>query len=203
MHGYDLLTEGKSLSEAENALILLHGRGADPEDIILLAEDFCDESFYVVAPRATGNSWYPESFLVPEERNEPWLSSAVAVVKRLIDETSAYIPVERIYVMGFSQGACLALEVTARYAMKYAGVAAFSGGLIGGRIEPAKYNGDFMGTKIFIGNSDQDPHIPLKRTEESASLLRQMSAEVNLKIYPGMPHTIIRDEIDTVIGMMF
>jgi phospholipase/carboxylesterase len=203
MHGYDLLTEGKSLSEAENALILLHGRGADPEDIILLAEDFCDESFYVVAPRATGNSWYPESFLVPEERNEPWLSSAVAVVKRLIDETSAYIPVERIYVMGFSQGACLALEVTARYAMKYAGVAAFSGGLIGGRIEPAKYNGDFMGTKIFIGNSDQDPHIPLKRTEESASLLRQMGAEVNLKIYPGMPHTIIRDEIDTVIGMMF
>lgn len=203
MHGYDLLTEGKSLSEAENALILLHGRGADPEDIILLAEDFCDESFYVVAPRATGNSWYPESFLVPEERNEPWLSSAVAVVKRLIDETSAYIPVERIYVMGFSQGACLALEVTARYAMKYAGVAAFSGGLIGGRIEPAKYNGDFMGTKIFIGNSDQDPYIPLKRTEESASLLRQMSAEVNLKIYPGMPHTIIRDEIDTVIGMMF
>lgn len=203
MHGYDLLTEGKSLSEAENALILLHGRGADPEDIILLAEDFCDESFYVVAPRATGNSWYPESFLVPEERNEPWLSSAVAVVKRLIDETSAYIPVERIYVMGFSQGACLALEVTARYAMKYAGVAAFSGGLIGGRIEPAKYNGDFMGTKIFIGNSDQDPYIPLKRTEESASLLRQMGAEVNLKIYPGMPHTIIRDEIDTVIGMMF
>lgn len=203
MHGYDLLTEGKSLSEAENALILLHGRGADAEDIILLAEDFCDESFYVVAPRATGNSWYPESFLVPEERNEPWLSSAVGVVKRLIDETSAYIPVERIYVMGFSQGACLALEVTARYAMKYAGVAAFSGGLIGSRIEPAKYKGDFMGTKIFIGNSDQDPHIPLKRTQESASLLESMAADVNLKIYPGMPHTIIRDEIDTVIGMMF
>lgn len=203
MHGYDVLTEGKPLAEAENALILLHGRGADPEDIILLAEDFCDESFYVAAPRATGNSWYPESFLVPVERNEPWLSSAVAVIKRLIDETAALIPVERIYVMGFSQGACLALEVTARHAMKYAGVAAFSGGLIGSSIDPLKYKGDFNGTKIFIGNSDRDPHIPLKRTEESAALLESIGADVNLKIYPGMPHTIIRDEIDTVIGMMF
>lgn len=203
MHGFDVLTQGKPLVDAENAIILLHGRGASADDIIILAEEFCDDSFYIAAPQATDNAWYPYTFLSPEEKNEPWLSSAVGIVKKLIDDISEQIPPERIYIMGFSQGACLALEVTARYAAKYAGIAAFSGGLIGDRINPAKYAGNFEGTKIFIGNSDKDPHIPLKRTEESARLLKTLGAGVNLKIYPGMPHTIIRDEIDEVIEMMF
>jgi phospholipase/carboxylesterase len=203
MHGFDVLTQGKSPGEATSAIILLHGRGADAEDIITLAEEFCDDSFHIAAPRATGNSWYPYTFLSPEEKNEPWLSSAIQVVKQLIDNIAAHVPTERIYIMGFSQGACLALEVTARHAAKYAGVAAFSGGLIGARINPLKYKGNFEGTKIFIGNSDKDPHIPLQRTQESAELLLKRGADVQLKIYPDMPHTIIRDEIDAVIEMMF
>ena len=203
MHEYQILEKGRPLIKAEKAIILLHGRGADAEDIISLADEFCDETFYIAAPQATNNAWYPYSFLSPEAGNEPWLSSAVQTVKRLIDEILVYIPSEKIYISGFSQGACLTLEVAARYAIKYAGIIAFSGGLIGETIRTEKYNGNFEGTKVFIGNSDKDPHIPLIRSQESANLLQLMEAEVTLKVYPNMQHTIIQDEIETVRKLMF
>jgi len=203
MHEYQILEKGRPLIKAEKAIILLHGRGADAEDIISLADEFCDETFYIAAPQATNNAWYPYSFLSPEAGNEPWLSSAVQTVKRLIDEILVYIPAEKIYISGFSQGACLTLEVAARYAIKYAGIIAFSGGLIGETIRTEKYNGNFEGTKVFIGNSDKDPHIPLIRSQESANLLQLMGAEVTLKVYPNMQHTIIQDEIETVRKLMF
>jgi phospholipase/carboxylesterase len=203
MHRYDILEKGRPLSEASNAIILLHGRGADPEDIIHLADEFADTSFYIAAPRATGNSWYPYSFLSPEEMNEPWLSSAIGIVKRLIENISEYIPSENIFIMGFSQGACLSLEATARNAMKYGGIAAFSGGLIGEKITESKYRGNFDGTNIFIGNSDSDPYVPLSRTEESRQLLSEMKADVNMIIYSGMEHTIITEEIDAARQFLF
>ncbi len=203
MHKYQILEKGKPLIKAEKAIILLHGRGADAEDIISLADEFCDETFYIAALQATNNAWYPYSFLSPEAANEPWLSSAIQTVKRLIDEILVYIPAEKIYISGFSQGACLTLEVGARYAIRYAGIIAFSGGLIGETIRTEKYNGNFEGTKVFIGNSDKDPHIPLLRSQESANLLQLMGAEVTLKVYPDMPHTIIKDEIETVKKLMF
>ncbi len=203
MHGHRILESGKTLTKAGKAIILLHGRGADAESIITLADDFCDDTFYIAAPEAENNSWYPNSFMAPEDRNEPWLSSAIQVVKHLLDGIAVHISAEKIYLMGFSQGACLSLEVAARFPANYAGVAAFSGGLIGERIRTEKYHGHFDGTKIFIGNSDIDPHIPLIRTDESRDLLIKMGADVTLKIYPGMPHTIIADEIETVRNIMF
>lgn len=203
MHKYQILEKGKPLNQAQKAIILLHGRGADAEDIISLADEFCDDTFYIAAPQATNNAWYPFSFMTPEDRNEPWLTSAVHTVKRLLEEISVYIPAEKIYVSGFSQGACLALEVTTRYAIKYAGIIAFSGGLIGETIRTEKYRGNFEGTKVFIGNSDKDPHIPLIRSQESENLMKLMGAEVTLKVYPDMPHTIIKDEIETVKNLMF
>jgi phospholipase/carboxylesterase len=203
MHAYQTIEKGRAPEQAEKAIILLHGRGGNAHDIITLADKFCDETFYIVAPQATNNSWYPYSFLEPEERNEPYLTSAVETVKRLIDDISNFIAPEKIYIMGFSQGACLALEVSAQYAMKYAGIAAFSGGLIGYTIRSEKYNGNFMGTKVFIGTSDTDPHIPMIRTEQSRDIMKMAGADVTLKIYPGMPHTIIDDEIETVLRVMF
>jgi len=195
--------EGKPLKQAKKAIILLHGRGGTAKDIIPLADEFCDDSFYIVAPQASGNTWYPYTFLAPEDQNEPWLTSAVKTVKSLINRITQHVPAEKIYIMGFSQGACLSLEVAARYAQKYAGVAAFSGGLIGEIIRSEKYEGDFTGTKVFIGNSDNDPHIPIERTEKSADLLKQLGADVIMAIYPGMGHTISQAEIDTVKKMMF
>lgn len=203
MHRSSIIEQGPSPEKAEKALILLHGRGGTARDIITLAPVFCDETFYIAAPEANGNSWYPYSFLSPEEENEPWLSSAIDIVYQIIKGIEKYLPSEKIYIMGFSQGACLALETAARYPANYGGFAAFSGGLIGERINSEKYKGDFSGTRIFIGNSDTDPHIPAKRVIESAELLKLMGADVTVRIYPGMGHTITSEEIDEVKTIMF
>lgn len=203
MHEYNIIEKGKPLAEAGKAIILLHGRGADAYDILPLADHFCDDTFYIAAPQATNNAWYPYSFLSPEARNEPWLTSAVGTVKRIIDNIGKHLSGDKIYLMGFSQGACLSLETSAQYAIRYAGVAAFTGGLIGEKIRTEKYHGNFEGTRIFIGNSDIDPHVPVERTDATKKLLEMKGAEVTYKIYKGMPHTIIQDEIDTVQKLMF
>lgn len=203
MHTYTIIEAGTPKTEASHAMILLHGRGATAQSILGLASHFPIENFYLAAPQATHNTWYPTSFMAPEDENEPWLSSAIATVKRLIDKTAEFIPLEHIYLMGFSQGACLTLEVVARYAAPYAGVAAFTGGLIGQSLNKERYQGSFNKTPIFIGTGDPDPHVPLKRCLDSKKILEKLGAKVQLEVYKGRPHTILREEIEIVKELLF
>jgi len=203
MHTYEVIQQGCPLRQAKKALILLHGRGSTALDILSLADSFADDSFYIAAPQATRQSWYPHSFMAEEAQNEPWISSAIEIVKKLVENTTKHVPLDKIYLMGFSQGACLALEFSARYAAKYGGIVAFTGGLIGKTQDEEKYQGNFAGTKIFIGTSDQDPHVPLIRSEQSKLILEKMGAAVTLKVYAGMAHTINEDEINWVRKFIF
>ena len=170
----EVVEQGAPLKQAERALILLHGRGGTAQNILSLADAFCDEPFYVVAPQGPNQSWYPHSFMA--EGNEPFLTDSIALVKEWIDHVATHIPSERIYLMGF-EGACLALEVSARFAAPYGAVIVFTGGLIGPRIDETHYRGNFNKTKIFIGTSEHDPHVPLARVEESKAVL-QNSAQM-------------------------
>lgn len=203
MHQYQIYTGGEVLKEANKGLILLHGRGATAQDILPLSSHFVDKDFYIVAPQATNYTWYPYSFMAPESQNEPWLSSAVDIVKKVIDDTAQSIPIDQIYLMGFSQGACLTLEVASRYAQRYAGIAAFVGGLIGEKLMEERYQGNFMGTKAVIVNSNRDPHVPLERSENSARIMKQLGADIKLEVYPGMPHTITPQALLTVKNWLF
>lgn len=204
MHQKEIVWAGKKLKDAKRALILLHGRGASPEDILQLTNYLNVEEYVVLAPHATNHTWYPYSFLVPENQNEPWLSSAVSLLNEIVaDLNAAGIPNNQIYFAGFSQGACLSLEFITRNAQRWGGVAAFSGGLIGEKINRQKYNGDFNGTPIFIGTSNPDPHIPVARVQDTTTLLESMNASVVEKIYPNMGHTISEDEIDKANQIIF
>lgn len=203
MASYKIIEQGRPLKEASKALILLHGRGSSAQNILQLAPNFCDNQFYIAAPQAPNHTWYPYSFLEEEDKNEPWLSASVEAIKQLIDHIAQSLSSSSIYLMGFSQGACLTLEVAARYAAPYGGIAAFSGGLIGQTLNEKKYKGNFAGTKVFIGNSDQDPHIPLSRSEQSKVVLENLGAQVLLKVYPGMGHIINEDEIRSVRSLIF
>ncbi len=194
----DVLYQGQLVTKASKALILLHGRGGTAKGILSIADKLCDEQFYVAAPQAPNNVWYPNSFMADEESNEPYLSSSIENIRNLINETAKHIPKHRIYIAGFSQGACLTLEVTARFASKYGGVIAFTGGLIGKTINEVKYQGDFEGTKVFISNGDHDPHIPLERSEQSKDLMEKLGGNVTLKIYKDRPHIISEDELNWV-----
>lgn len=191
----EVLQQGPSITKASKALILLHGRGGTARSILDLADRICDNDFYIAVPQAAHNTWYPYSFMEEEERNEPNLSSSIKGVKDLIDQTAKYIPKEKIFIAGFSQGACLALEVTARYAVQYGGIVAFTGGLIGRTVDESKYQGNFVGTKVFISDGDYDLHVPLIRAVQSKELMEKLGANVTLKVYKGRPHIIVEDEI--------
>ncbi len=189
--------EGKPLDKARAAMILLHGRGATAEDILLLAHELDHPDFAYLAPQAAGYTWYPNSFLAPIPQNEPGISSGIALIGQLVDETiAAGVPQERIVIAGFSQGACLGLEYVARNAGRFGGVLGFSGGLIGPDGTPRDYQGSLDGTPVFLGCSDVDFHIPKQRVEETAAVLGDLGAAVTMRFYPGMGHTIIQDEID-------
>ena len=196
MHQKNIRTAGKKTGEATKALIMLHGRGAPAEDILGLASHLAVKDFALLAPQATNYTWYPYSFLVPPEQNEPWLSSALDLLADLIaDVNAAGIASENIYFTGFSQGACLTLEFITRNARRWGGVAVFTGGLIGDRIYADNYKGDFGGTHVFIGSGDPDAHVPVERVTQTAAMLRSMNAAVKEKIYPNLGHTISEDEI--------
>jgi phospholipase/carboxylesterase len=204
MHTKNIITAGKDLAAADRALILLHGRGGSAEDILSLADYLPVDGYALLAPQATGHSWYPHSFLEPPVRNQPWLGSALEGLNLLVEEVmAAGITRERIFLAGFSQGACLTLEFAARNAARYGGVAAFTGGLIGDRICTENYKGDFAGTPFFIGTGDRDPHVPLERVDATVRLVRGMGAEVTEKVYPGRLHTIVADELEQAGKIVF
>lgn len=195
MTNYLKVERGISIEKASKALILLHGRGGTASDILQFTQHLHVNDFYMAALEAPGNAWYPNSFMAKEELNEPALTLSVRAVKELIEQTANHIAKEKIYLLGFSQGACLALETSCRFADKFGGVIAFTGALIGSSIDPTKYHGHFQGTKVFIGTSDHDPHVPLFRAEETKTFMEQRGAHVTLKVYPGVSHTIRSDEI--------
>ena len=203
-HGQPVRTSGVPLEEAKATMVLLHGRGASAQSILTLTEELGDPpGFAYAAPQAAGHTWYPHSFLAPLEENEPWLSSALEAVGGVVSSLEDQgLDAAQIILLGFSQGACLALEFAARNARRYGGVVAFSGGLIGPDGTPRDYDGSLEGTPVFLGCSDTDAHIPEARVHESASVLEHLGADVTRRIYPGMGHTVNDDEIAWARSLM-
>jgi predicted esterase len=188
---------GAPLGLGRAAMILIHGRGASARNILELAGELANPEFTYLAPSARNHTWYPYSFLADTATNEPFLSSALAVIDRLITDLAVKgIPKERVMLLGFSQGACLASEFAVRNPGRYGGVIALSGGLIGppGTTWNEKA-GTFSGTPVFLGCSDIDPHIPKARVDESAGVFTRMGALVSERIYPGMGHQVNEEEL--------
>lgn len=198
-----VLRGGASLEEAQAAVILLHGRGASAHDILSLAQELPQQGVCFLAPQAFGSTWYPYRFIEPLERNEPYLSSALNFVNRVLNSIPvANIPREKIMLLGFSQGACLATEFAVRAAAKYGGIVGLSGGLIGPDDMSREYPGNFDQTPVFLGCSDIDPHIPKERVMETRDVFQRMGADVTMRLYPNMDHTVNRDELGYVRAML-
>lgn len=190
---------GVPLDQAKRVLIMTHGRGASAQSILSLAAELAVDGFALAAPQATGNTWYPYSFLAPEAQNEPGLSSGLAVLKELLDTVKAAgILSENVYFLGFSQGACLTSEFVASHAQPFGGVFILSGGVIGDTVKTERYTGDFAETPIFLGCSDVDAHVPKDRVQDSSEVFRTLGATVTERIYPNAPHSIFQDEIDHI-----
>jgi predicted esterase len=201
--GQPPLTAGPPAAEASAALVLVHGRGGSPEDILGLADVLERPGLAVIAPRAAGRTWYPQSFMAPVAANEPGRSSGLSVLDATLEDLAAAgIPPERVLLAGFSQGACLTLELVARHPRRYAAVAARTGGLIGAPGELVGYRGSLAGTPVLLTSGDPDPHVPWSRVEETAAILTDLGAEIDLHRYPGRPHTVSPDELRRFVALV-
>jgi predicted esterase len=198
-----ILVAGAPLASADGALILVHGRGGSPQDVLELARTLDRPRFAWLAPAAAGGSWYRYSFLEPIARNEPHLSSALRLLGAALGKAeTGGLGAERAVLLGFSQGACLALEFAARNARRYGAVAGLSGGLIGPEGTPRAYGGSFEGTPVFLGSSDVDPHVPKRRVDETEAVFTRLGARVTKRIYPGLGHIVNADEIEAVRSLL-
>jgi len=199
----EIITGGTVPAEATAAVVLVHGRGATARGILDLGREVSPDGVALLAPQAAGNTWYPNSFLAPVEQNEPGRTSGLAAVGRAVDRaTDAGIERDRVAVVGFSQGGCLASGFVARNPTRYGGLAALSGGLIGESVDLESFEGSLAGTPAFLGCSDRDPHVPKERVHETATVLERLDADVTVQIYEGMGHGVNQDEIERVSEMV-
>lgn len=191
-----ILRAGAPLEKALGALVLLHGRGGSAQDIMPLGHALTGSRLALLAPQAPEHTWYPQSFLAPRQQNEPYLSSALAQVGDAVElALSAGLQSSQIALCGFSQGACLATEFVGRNPRRYAGLLAFTGGLIGPLEQPLSLAGDLAGTPVLLSSGDPDPHVPWKRVQQTGELLGGIGARVTVNRYPGRPHTILPEEV--------
>ena len=200
----ELYRAGAPLDQASAAVILLHGRGGAARDILTLSRALAPANSPIafLAPQAANSAWYPQSFLADRATNQPDLDSALARVQSLIDQAlAANIPLDRIVLAGFSQGACLATEFMATHPARYAGLIAWTGGLIGppnsilSGSDPAAA-GKLAGTPALFATSDPDQWVPWPRVEESAKIFTTLGAQVTLRRYPDKPHSVSGEEIE-------
>ena len=192
-----VLFAGPAPEKSDATLILVHGRGATAEDMLGLFEELAVSRCAAVAPQAAGHTWYPHSFLAPLESNQPYLDSALDRLESLVQELmSRGTSEDRIALLGFSQGACLASEFAARHPRKYGAVMGLTGGLIGPPGTPRNYAGSLQGVSVFLGSGDPDPHVPFARVQETRDVLQKMGATVDLRRYPKMGPTVNEEEVN-------
>jgi predicted esterase len=188
--------------------VLLHGRGKTPEEKIDLAARFGNiEGIRWVVPEAeTPGSWYPGRFWDPRELNKPYLSEAVERCHEAVLEASenGRLGSERLVIVGFSQGACLALEYALRHPGRVGALIAFTGALMGvpGTDWKADAPRSLAGLRVLLTGSDVDDWVPEYNSHEAARLFRDLGADIRLHIYPGRPHIVSEEEIEEARSLL-
>lgn len=201
--GTTVFESGASPARARAGMIMLHGRGAEAKSFIRLSDDLAQPDVRYLAPQAEGRTWYPYPFTEPSARNQPFLDGAVSKVLQLIGQLETEgIPKSRIVLLGFSQGACLALHTAANYPVRYGGVVSLSGGLIGDNPAQLDYNGDLMKTPVFLGLGKNDPYVTPTRLQESVAIMKRLNADVTDRIDSGPGHSIREGEVRFVRGLL-
>ncbi len=201
--GAQVRTAGAPLAGAPGVLVLQHGRGGTPEDMLGLAAVLGLPELACLAPGAIGHTWYPFPFLAPVPQNEPWFSSALRAVDRTVQHAlHAGLPPRRVALLGFSQGACLTLEYAARHPRGYGAVIGLTGGLLGPPGTPWPRPVGLDGVPVFLSTSDIDPHVPLVRVRETARVFKAAGAEVTLRVHPGAPHTVVASDVKEIGALL-
>ncbi|MCP9805258.1 dienelactone hydrolase family protein [Cyanobium sp. T1B-Tous] len=172
---------------SERRLVLLHGWGADADDLLDLAEVLVEPTVSVVAlqaplphPGGSGRQWYDL-----QQPNWPQLPAARANLLERLGALAAEVPLEQTVVLGFSQGAAMALDVaTAGEGLPLAGLISCSG-----YPHPAWEPGLQANKTILLTHGEQDPVVPYGASEVLQEQLRRSGIGAELIGFAG-GHTI-------------
>lgn len=201
--GRPVVAAGAPRGAAEAAVVALHGRGATAQGVLNLLEPVHRHGVTFLAPEAARSRWYPYAVDAPRERHEPHVESALAVVDAVVaDAVNRHaLDRERVILLGFSQGACIAAEYAARNPGP-SPVVVLSGSLLGPEIDPDRYAGDCDGAPVFLGVGAADPHVPVARVRATGDILRALGADVTERVYDGVGHEVTDDEFAWGDGLL-
>lgn len=177
----DLLIRGPA--DAQQRLVLLHGWGADADDLLDLGEELAGRRAGVVSLRApephpcgVGRQWYDL-----QQPEWPGLAGARQQLKLRLEALAQSLPLERTVVLGFSQGAAMALDVASD--LPVAGVICCSG------YPHPGWNPRAPLPPILLTHGRADPVVPYAASEELQRLWRNAGGDSQLLGFPG-EHTI-------------
>lgn len=188
-----LIREPKIKLDKNPLLLLLHGYGSNEEDLFSFASELPEEYFVVSAqapyPLMFGSyAWYAINFDADENKfsdiNQAKQSRDLLV--DFIDEliVKYTIDIEKITLIGFSQGAILSYAIGLSYPEKISKIVAMSGYL---NTEMAKENfeqNDFSNLKIFASHGTVDQVIPVEWARKTGPALEKLEIEFVYKEYP-------------------
>jgi homogentisate 1,2-dioxygenase len=183
---------GPELEEARRIVVAVHGRGVTAESVVdrVLEISGHDPTLAIVAPQAPDHAWYQARYSSPRAEIGDALEAALVDVGGVLDRVLRASKPERVVLFGFSQGACLALELFARRNQRLAAVIALSGAGIGPRGEEQPLESGIAATPVLLGSSTGDAHLGTGDVAHIAERLRAAGCQVTLEMVPGEQHAL-------------
>lgn len=189
--------------KAEPLVIFLHGYGANEEDLFELQHGLFPAFTYVSvrAPTALGEDryqWFSKTpgngpyEGVPEEvtRSLERLRTFITQV-----EHKYQVPPQRVYLVGFSQGAMMSYELALRYPQAVGGIAVLSGKLNAPLREQLPGLHGLERLPVFIAHGTADPILTYQEAMDARDALLKAGIKADFHAYPGMGHGISQTEV--------
>lgn len=199
-HDLPAAVSGAPLERARVAVVAVHGRGSTSERFIDEVERAIGHSreVAIVAPQAARRSWYPHGFAAPVADNQPHLGAALGALDAVWAAVTAHVPRERVVLVGFSQGACLALSWLASRGLRPGHTMIWSGANNAAFASLDRV----QGLPITLSVSEHDPWIPSATVRATLQALEAGGAQLQVRIRPGDTHEIDERERQALRGAL-
>ena len=199
--GRSVVTSGAPRGATDIVVLALHGRGATAQGVVNLLDPAYRHGVTFLAPDAHRSRWYPHAPTAPRERNEPDISSALAVVDALVAHATTTFGVdhEHVVLTGVSQGATVVAEYALATPRRYGGITCLSGVAIDP--DTVRVDGDddgLGGTPVLIAAGDDDPHLTTERIHATTDAFQTLGGNVDVQVAKGVGHQVTDDVLEQV-----
>lgn len=185
----DTLHLGADLAQAKAVCVFVHGRGQSPEEMVDHVIRHLPQDHAYALPRAPGGAWYAARAVDPlTEATRAELAASLAQLRGLITAIRAATPAPLV-LAGFSQGACLSLELACTGQTSPDTLVAFTGCRVG---TPSDTRPHALprGLPVYLTGGDADPWIPVSAFAEAMADLGTQGAALRADLFPGRGHEV-------------